>query len=812
MSRPPSQAPLWAALSLCALSSAQASPLQTVAGERLDLSKDLGEAVIESADAVLERLRARGEQPFFINRTRPKDAQGQWLVPSPKRTHFPHSGDNYIYNRWGDLDMSLAFGQVVNLEGAFIAGHGPEGSWATGLLVIGYRNGTEVGRTTPFHDIDETSNFFLMDLEGVDRVEFRAEASAAGAGWYGLDDLTFLQRGDGTQFGKRVTLDFESLSKRTELTDSSYGGITWEIGQGHFQDPVEVHEPVAPPISATGLLPRGATGGGLFFGGSGTLPDLVSSFVGPKVTDDGAGWVPPDTCGAVGPNHFVAVVNQHISIYDKSTGNRLLNSSLRTWFNTNNHAGDPRAAYDADNDRWVVIACDFATRIWLAYSETNDPMGNWFKTPITVSQGADSNRWPDYPGLGVDQNGVYFTINMFPNGGAGFGATIIAVDSAPLNAASPSLGTVTAWRSLSGGSLQPCITYGDAPGEYVADLTGSSMRLRRVNPPLNNPTLTTVGNTNIGSWNSPPNAPSLGVTTSLDTLDGRLMNAVWRNGSVWATHCVSRFGRAGVRWYEVAVPSLSLEQKGNIDDSSLYYFFPSIAVNANDDVVLGFSGSDENTYAGCYYTGRLSTDPDNQVAVPAVYRAGIGPYGSTGDNGTNRWGDYSLTVIDPTDDTTFWTIQEYARSGGNWGTFIAEFEYAPSCPAPSNFCSSTPNSSGQAAGITILGSTTVSANDLDLIAFLCPAGQVGIFYYGPNESSQAFGNGTRCVGGSTTRLPIVSTDIFGEARWSLDLTNLPPGGGIQAGDTVKFQFWFRDPAAGGAAFDLTDGLSATFCP
>ena len=25
-----------------------------------------------------------------------------------------------------------------------------------------------------------------------------------------------------------------------------------------------------------------------------------------------------------------------------------------------------------------------------------------------------------------------------------------------------------------------------------------------------------------------------------------------------------------------------------------------------------------------------------------------------------RWGDYSATVVDPEDDTTFWTIQEYA--------------------------------------------------------------------------------------------------------------------------------------------------------
>ena len=88
----------------------------------------------------------------------------------------------------------------------------------------------------------------------------------------------------------------------------------------------------------------------------------------------------------------------------------------------------------------------------------------------------------------------------------------------------------------------------------------------------------------------------------------------------------------------------------------------------------------------------------------------------------------------------------------------------------------------------------------------------GIFYYGSSETSQPFGNGFRCIGGSTFRLPILQIDIFGFASYDIDFNNLPSGGGISGGDTVKFQFWFRDPAGGGAAYNLSDGLSATFCP
>ena len=35
---------------------------------------------------------------------------------------------------------------------------------------------------------------------------------------------------------------------------------------------------------------------------------------------------------------------------------------------------------------------------------------------------------------------------------------------------------------------------------------------------------------------------------------------------------------------------------------------------------------------------------------------------------------------------------------------------------------------------------------------------------------------------------------------------------IDAGETWNFQFWYRDPSAGGAGFNFTDALSITFCP
>jgi len=45
----------------------------------------------------------------------------------------------------------------------------------------------------------------------------------------------------------------------------------------------------------------------------------------------------------------------------------------------------------------------------------------------------------------------------------------------------------------------------------------------------------------------------------------------------------------------------------------------------------------------------------------------------------------------------------------------------------------------------------------------------------------------------------------------IDFTQLPAGGQITSGSTWNFQAWYRDPAAGGAMFNTSDALRATFC-
>ena len=97
------------------------------------------------------------------------------------------------------------------------------------------------------------------------------------------------------------------------------------------------------------------------------------------------------------------------------------------------------------------------------------------------------------------------------------------------------------------------------------------------------------------------------------------------------------------------VGSISLSDQGNIGGETIatgcYTFFPSIAVNSSNDAVIGFSASASTIYPGCYFTGRVTSDPAGFTIVPDSVRVGRDYYYRTFGSGDNRWGDYSGSSV-----------------------------------------------------------------------------------------------------------------------------------------------------------------------
>jgi hypothetical protein len=155
------------------------------------------------------------------------------------------------------------------------------------------------------------------------------------------------------------------------------------------------------------------------------------------------------------------------------------------------------------------------------------------------------------------------------------------------------------------------------------------------------------------------------------------MTAVDQNGSI--SNTIDRMACEWLRFNLTNSPP-TLEASGRVYDTNstsvtstpLFYYFPSINVNARGDAVMAFSGSSSNTHVRAFYAGLLGSDPNPSQAMNQAVRLlkdGEDTYESI------DWGDYSATSLDPVDALTFWTVQEYAAShipGTNavWGTWI----------------------------------------------------------------------------------------------------------------------------------------------
>jgi hypothetical protein len=128
---------------------------------------------------------------------------------------------------------------------------------------------------------------------------------------------------------------------------------------------------------------------------------------------------------------------------------------------------------------------------------------------------------------------------------------------------------------------------------------------------------------------------------------------------------------------------------------------------------------------------------------------------------------------------------------------------------PRRGCEGDPSSLGVAASIGWNGTTSVSINDLVLTVAPVPAPAVGFFFVGNEFANVPLGWGTRCVGGSVRRLPVISSGPS-EPALSGELS-LPF---LQAliGQQIEVQCWFRDSASAPVPAGISGSLSLTLAP
>ena len=454
---------------------------------------------------------------------------------------------------------------------------------------------------------------------------------------------------------------------------------------------------------------------------------------------------PPDPVGDVGPNHYVEMVNLTFAIYNKS-GNLVLgpvdSGTLWDGFvipDCTDPSGDPIVLYDQFADRWLLS--QFTTRGFdpatptapfyncVAISQTGDPTGAYYRYAFTTQPDLVDGGYffPDYPKYGVWKDSYVMTTRDF-GFATRYGISVYALEKnkmvngqAKARAVQFFLDSDVVPISLMGDGLLPPDVDGktkpktDAPAPIVGTMdnggpygaTFDALNIFELRVQWNSaPTasLSLAAQLPVASFDSVfPCAPTSrdclpqpGITNPaqyLDILSYRqrpTYRLAYRNFGTYESYVTNQSveaapGVAGVRWYEIrrVGNTYSLYQQGTYaPGDGVHRWMGSAAQDKKGNIALGYSVVNGTVvFPGIRYTGRLAGDPLGQMTLgEGVIINGSGVQTTT----NSRWGDYTSLNIDPTDDCTFWYVNEYYTAAGQasslagWQTRVASFKL-PGC-------------------------------------------------------------------------------------------------------------------------------------
>src|ERR1035437_10359137 len=507
------------------------------------------------------------------------------------------------------------------------------------------------------------------------------------------------------------------------------------------------------------------------------MPGINIGFDGLDRSSSGCNCSPPDTQGDVGSDHYIQNVNATtFRIWDR-TGNVLLTSTLNTLWGTTRsdpctqgkHFGDPFVFYDHLADRWILTDFAFGTNgsylvppyyECVAVSRSSDPVaGGWYLYAFQADPN-DPDWINDYPKFGMWPDAWYSSYNMFCGGNS---CTRDTFEGVQLNvydrttmlagaATSTQIFRLTPAETGDSYSLLPAtFRFGTPPAgrnEFFASIDSPStadwnttldkIHIWKLHSDIANPTnssltgptdVTVNGFTN--AWDSTARTeivPQPGTSIKIDTVGDRLFSSLWYQNlggveSLWATHTSNdtNVGPTAIRWYQFDVTGNTVAptpvQQGDIAGGSLYRWMPSLSVDQNGDMAIGYNASSSSAFPSIRYNGRVTTD--------ALCTLGQGESTMVAGNGSfigsSRWGDYSSTGIDPSDGCTFWHTNEYVGvAGGNWMTRVGNFTL-PQCAGTGTLTGTVTNANGGAAidGATVTaGPNTTTTNASGVYTFI----------------------------------------------------------------------------------------------
>ncbi len=427
------------------------------------------------------------------------------------------------------------------------------------------------------------------------------------------------------------------------------------------------------------------------------LAAISTQFGGASECDAGSGcWIPPDVAGSIGKTQFVSVSNDVFEVRSRA-GALLQTNSLNGFFGYSTTAMfDPRVQYDEEFQRWIITADAFAidanTQIFgIAISKTSSATGAYYRYFLNVTGFAGANNFYDYPMLGLSQDAVLFTANIFTPSSFQ-GSSLFSVAKARLYNGfgfgvpvfTGLVGTMqTAHQNLT--DQNGYAWYAAAPGG-----SGAIYMLAESFPanPQDTGLFGYYNPSGVPAYSIPPSAPQPSACggATLDTLDNRFQNAGTQNGDAfYQVHTVANGGFSEPRYYIITgLNSFNpVVAAGNVHDvfanGSSWDFNPSVASDVSGRFGLNWSTTTPaagfpNGNPGEHFADNNGGNPSGAAGLYVFTSASCYTSGSP-----QRWGDYSQVSVDfgpgpfaNLGTKTFWIDNEIVPSVNFWSTEIAK--------------------------------------------------------------------------------------------------------------------------------------------
>lgn len=427
------------------------------------------------------------------------------------------------------------------------------------------------------------------------------------------------------------------------------------------------------------------------------------TFAGIDITQccGGGANVPPDPELAVGRNHVILVVNVAFAVYSKNGTVVKAPTTFASLFQsvpgcTGTGLFDPNVLYDDASDRYMMAVDANGQYYCVAVSQSGDPLGSWNLYRFIMNSGG---YFFDYPHAGVGRDAIYVGGNMF-SGSQFSHSRVWALPKWSMYNNQPAAAVQRSLPIQQYSTPQPLKLHGAVQGDWPASgphyilvekgFDAENHTLFAWNAPFTANTFSLIGSFNLVTATGVPaglpvNVPQDGAGL-LQANDFRPLDFEYRNGYGWTTMTIACNPGGGtvncVRWAQINLANAAVVQAGVLASNGDYRFFPDLAVNDCNDMVLGYSKSSASMFPATWVAGRSSSDPPGTLQTEMPLKAGEIAY-TAFDPSPRRWGDYTGMTIDP-DGKTFWYAGQYSKItgsiSGRWGIYIRAFEFDNCAP------------------------------------------------------------------------------------------------------------------------------------